>query len=269
MTAFDQLRPKFDQIYKEHQTEAQNGSSDAAGQTSDPESMQLGGVFPEILAEQLPSQLAETESLIAQLEEAQFPTASILRKSFDVVQDLAAKKQIKDALAGHNRLRPKVDAEFEKLSRGRSHGVMLPDELKNMAAGKAGDQAAQPAANGNSGATKAGPSATPSKSPAGFIAAAVGKGGKNNLDDVKAVQEALNQRGGAKLNPDGKFGPKTLKAIEEFQRKLGQFKPDGVIQPGRGLRGALSGAAQIPPTPAEPKPIAPPKQVRPLWIRGD
>jgi peptidoglycan hydrolase-like protein with peptidoglycan-binding domain len=115
--------------------------------------------------------------------------------------------------------------------------------------------------------TAAGPSGTakaaaagmpPAKGPAKFITASVGKGGKNLPEDVKAVQAALNQRGGAKLPTDGKFSPQVLKAIEAFQKKLGKFKPDGLIEPNRGTARALSGAAKIPPTPPEPKPIAPP-----------
>jgi peptidoglycan hydrolase-like protein with peptidoglycan-binding domain len=93
----------------------------------------------------------------------------------------------------------------------------------------------------------------------GFIGGTVGKGGQNAPNDVKAVQEALNKYGDAKLPTDGKYSPQVQKAIEEFQRKIGQFKPDGKIQPNRGAARVLSGAAKMPPTPEEPKPIAPPE----------
>jgi peptidoglycan hydrolase-like protein with peptidoglycan-binding domain len=91
-----------------------------------------------------------------------------------------------------------------------------------------------------------------------FIGGAVGKGGKNLPEDVKAVQEALNKYGDAKLPTDGQYNAQLQKAIEDFQRKIGQFKPDGKIQPNRGAARVLSGAAKMPPTPAEPKPIEPP-----------
>ena len=48
------------------------------------------------------------------------------------------------------------------------------------------------------------------------------------------------------------------KAIEEFQRKIGQFNPEGIIQPGGGTARVLSGDTKMPPTPEKPKPIEPP-----------
>ncbi len=104
--------------------------------------------------------------------------------------------------------------------------------------------------------------------PAGFIGAAVGKGGKNLREDVKAVQEALNKYGEAKLPTDGQYNAQVQKAIEEFQKKIGQFKPDGKIQPNRGAARVLSGAAKMPPTPEEPKPIAPPELGQATLDRG-
>jgi len=68
------------------------------------------------------------------------------------------------------------------------------------------------------------------------IGAPVGKGGINIRDDVMTVQRLLNARLGtsARLKVDGVAGPRTVAAIEAFQRgdmRLGQ--PDGLVEPGR------------------------------------
>ncbi len=49
----------------------------------------------------------------------------------------------------------------------------------------------------------------------------------NILPSVGVLQKLLN-RGGAGLNPDGIFGPKTKKAVVDFQRPRG-LKPDGKV----------------------------------------
>src|SRR5262245_34877856 len=66
------------------------------------------------------------------------------------------------------------------------------------------------------------------------LGASVGKGGKNNHADVVAVQEALNKRLKLSLTVNGKCDAHTLNAIAEFQKLLGQFKPNGMFEPGRG-----------------------------------
>ncbi|MEO8427420.1 MAG: peptidoglycan-binding domain-containing protein [Verrucomicrobiota bacterium] len=91
------------------------------------------------------------------------------------------------------------------------------------------------------------------------ISASVGRRGKNNPEDVQAVQAALNRRAEAGLPVDGKCDDKTVKAIEEFQKLLGKFKPDGLIEPRRGTARALASSAKLGPPPEPPKPIAPPK----------
>lgn len=69
------------------------------------------------------------------------------------------------------------------------------------------------------------------------IKAPVGKGKKNNPDDVELVQELLNaftkMAGTRKLKVDGDFGPKTQEAIGKFQKNVCGFKPDFVISPGK------------------------------------
>jgi hypothetical protein len=91
------------------------------------------------------------------------------------------------------------------------------------------------------------------------LAASVGRGGKNQPEDVLAVQKALNKRLGAGLSENGKCDGKTLAAIEDFQRRLGQFKASGRIEPGRGAARALASSAKLGPAPEPPRPIAPPK----------
>ncbi len=91
------------------------------------------------------------------------------------------------------------------------------------------------------------------------IAGSVGRGGKNHEDDVQQVQTALNRRLGAGLDVDGKCGPGTIKAIMEFQKALGQNRPDGLVEPRRGTARALAGTGRVGAPPPPPSPIAPPK----------
>lgn len=90
------------------------------------------------------------------------------------------------------------------------------------------------------------------------ISATVGKGGKNLEDDVRAVQAALNRRMSAKLDVDGKCGRGTIDAIVAFQKALGQSRPDGRVDPGRGTARALAESGKIGPPPKPPAPMAPP-----------
>jgi hypothetical protein len=91
------------------------------------------------------------------------------------------------------------------------------------------------------------------------LGASVGRGGKNQPEDVLAVQKALNKRLDAGLSENGKCDGKTLTAIEDFQKRLGQFKPSGLLEPGRGGARALASSAKLGPAPEPPRPIAPPK----------
>ena len=110
------------------------------------------------------------------------------------------------------------------------------------------------------GAPESGQAEPPLAAPAiTSIGSSVGRGGKNKPEDVQAVQTSLNRRIEAGLPIDGKCSPATLKAIEEFQKALGQLKPDGLIEPGRGPARALAGTGKLPPPPPPPQPIPPPK----------
>src|SRR5262245_34794820 len=77
------------------------------------------------------------------------------------------------------------------------------------------------------------------------IKASVGRGGKNCPGDVKNVQEWLNSHRAFYLHTikeDGKIGPETIGAIEEFQRrKVKMSRPDGRVDPGGPTLRALTG----------------------------
>jgi peptidoglycan hydrolase-like protein with peptidoglycan-binding domain len=105
--------------------------------------------------------------------------------------------------------------------------------------GAAGGAAGAPLPTPKEGA-KDDPKVFDTEPPAGSfkIRAAVGRGGANKPEDVTAVQQALNEHG-AKLTVDGRIGPATIKAIQDFQRKVGFKKPDGRIDPGRRTEAAL------------------------------
>src|SRR6185369_12253416 len=83
------------------------------------------------------------------------------------------------------------------------------------------------------------------------ISKSVGKGGKNNAEDVKIVQAALNSRIGAGLVVDGDCREKTIAAIKAFQKSLGMSKPDGRVDPGKGTAKALASPA-LPQSPGDP-----------------
>ena len=69
------------------------------------------------------------------------------------------------------------------------------------------------------------------------ISQSVGRGGINRADDVKVVQELINNNlkklpSLRPLDVDGDIGPLTIAAIEEFQRRVvGMAKPDGRVDP--------------------------------------
>src|SRR5262245_56416475 len=72
------------------------------------------------------------------------------------------------------------------------------------------------------------------------IQCSVGRGGVNRTDDVRTIQDALNRMGPLRSGPvppldvDGFIGPKTIGAIEKFQREQCGFAwPDGRVDPGQ------------------------------------
>jgi hypothetical protein len=121
-----------------------------------------------------------------------------------------------------------------------------------------GDESSPGGTPGESGATTA--PATAMTRPF-EITAAVGRGGKNLEEDVQAVQAALNRRADAGLKVDGRCGADTIAAIVEFQRALGQSKPDGRVDPRRGSARALAASGKIGKPPPAPNPLAPPEDL--------
>jgi peptidoglycan hydrolase-like protein with peptidoglycan-binding domain len=93
------------------------------------------------------------------------------------------------------------------------------------------------------------------------LSAAVGRGGKNLEEDVKQVQIALNRRADAGLKVDGRCGKDTIEAIMEFQRALGQSRPDGRVDPNRGTARALAASGKVGKPPPPPSPMAPPEDL--------
>ena len=77
----------------------------------------------------------------------------------------------------------------------------------------------------------------------GSIAGSVGRGGANNANDVRLVQQLLNQKANAGLAVDGLFGPKTLAAIVAYQESIFSGWSDGVIDPGGKTIQSLTGGS--------------------------
>src|SRR5437764_1462698 len=93
------------------------------------------------------------------------------------------------------------------------------------------------------------------------IAASVGRGGKNLPRDVEMVQILLNDHRPPplrQLNVDGKIGPETIAAIEEFQiRAVQPLRPDGRVDPHGATWNALLRAAATPAPAPAPQNVAP------------
>lgn len=90
--------------------------------------------------------------------------------------------------------------------------------------------------------------------PTVLLSQPVGRGAPNLRADVLAVQHLLLARGFARVgDADGRCGPNTIAAIEDFQSGF-MRRPDGRIDPGgrswAHLSGTYSGQASVPPTPA-------------------
>src|SRR5262245_61460605 len=90
-----------------------------------------------------------------------------------------------------------------------------------------------------------------------LIKASVGRGGTNQADDVRLVQELLNKRRPAAQKPllvTGSIDSETIAAIENFQiRVVNVATPDGRIDPdGKTFKALLAG--EPPPTPVSPVP---------------
>ena len=84
------------------------------------------------------------------------------------------------------------------------------------------------------------------------IVASVGHGGLNRTGNVCLVQKLLNRHMQPPQRPlvvDGVMSPRTIAAIEAFQRRvLNIHRPDGRIQPGDSTMVALTRQPEQTPT---------------------
>ena len=79
------------------------------------------------------------------------------------------------------------------------------------------------------------------------ILASVGRGGLNRSEDVRLVQELLNQHLQPPQPPlvvNGVVDSRMLAVLEAFQRRVVQMpRPDGRVEPGSQTFAALAGQA--------------------------
>lgn len=97
------------------------------------------------------------------------------------------------------------------------------------------------------------------------ISGSVGRAGVNRSVDVRSIQSLVNNQRKpplSKIDVDGVIGPKTIQAIEEFQRRVVKMQmPDGRVDPiGNTLRELNKPVTNIP--------AGPPQNslTRPNWI---
>ena len=77
-----------------------------------------------------------------------------------------------------------------------------------------------------------------------MISKSVGRGGVNRPDDVKWVQERLNNcNARITVSVDGVFGPSTAAAIDYFQGRFLGLKPNGLVYPAESTALKLSQTA--------------------------
>lgn len=102
--------------------------------------------------------------------------------------------------------------------------------------GGACEKSHAPKSQGGGGA----PAPAPTPGGAVVIRNPVGNRGRNEMDDVTTIQSALVRIGpvqggqGPQFEVDGRCGPKTINAIQQFQLKhFGWSGADGLVEPGR------------------------------------
>jgi len=115
------------------------------------------------------------------------------------------------------------------------------------AAGKLKDQAMTAVDDVKNAVAKAGTAAAGAVTGSFPLGGSVGRKGRNAASDIRAVQQALG------LPADGVCGPKTIAAIEAYQRKMGAAKPDGRVDAGGATERSLAaGGAKPSATPTAP-----------------
>ncbi|MGH1339351.1 MAG: peptidoglycan-binding protein [Aureispira sp.] len=78
------------------------------------------------------------------------------------------------------------------------------------------------------------------------ISASVGKGGTNKEEDVRTIQGWLNSHG-AGLEVNGQSDTSLINEIKKFQRRLGNSRPDGKVDPGYDTFKGLIGEKPVGP----------------------
>jgi hypothetical protein len=78
------------------------------------------------------------------------------------------------------------------------------------------------------------------------ISGSVGKGGDNKEEDVRTVQGWLNSHG-ASLEVNGQSDNTLINEIKKFQRRLGQTRPDGRVDPDKNTWKGLMGEIEAGP----------------------
>lgn len=175
---------------------------------------------------------------------------SWFQKAFNVGKDVFEGVEAKAAeaeAAAAQKLKEAQAFAAQKAKDAQDFAVKKVAEAKAFVTQKAKDAAGMAGLGGPKPATPPAQRVGAGGGGGGSLTGPVGRGGKNKPDDVKFVQRALG------LNEDGKCGPQTIGAIENFQKSLGQAKPDGRIDPGGPtLRALMSGGlgAKLP-DPAE------------------
>lgn len=151
--------------------------------------------------------------------------------------DVQGRSAVQPAQAGAQPQRAAVDPARQADARIRASG----DERARMTAEPSGRSAtAQPAARGLS------------------EAGTLRRGGNNDPQQVRELQTRLNERG-ARLEVDGRFGPRTERAVRDFQRENG-LSADGVV--GQRTKEKLRGEATSPTRPRETGPTDNPQTPR-------
>ena len=103
-----------------------------------------------------------------------------------------------------------------------------------------------PSAATDSGAGSDSDNSTDTSNLARSIGGSVGSGGANAPADVSTVQGWLNSHG-SRLEVNGQSNGALVNEIKKFQRRLGQTRPDGKVDPGKNTWKGLLGEIPVGP----------------------
>ena len=156
-----------------------------------------------------------------------------------IIEDL--KKQLNDLSERYKTLRQEKSGELRS---GQNNNTPPASGAATASAEAPAANAGQAApADRSAQAENASPAATSGSGIPTTLTGSVGRGGDNKEVDVRAVQQRL-VRNAIQVDTDGKIGPKTIEAIERFQRaRIGVA--DGRVDPNGNTWKALMGQ-QVP-----------------------